>query len=75
MTTTFIDRANDLLVEDRAHHFSACASDLGLRPGQWPATIDTNLGNGQPLVKRFVTEGAVTYRQQLGCIDVTLFND
>ena len=59
-----------------AHRFIVDASDLGLPPGFFPRTIDTDMGNGQ----RFVLVGADRaggrlYEQQWGCITLTVAND
>jgi hypothetical protein len=37
------------LREDRSHKFSCEASAIGLRPGYFPQTIETDAGNGEPL--------------------------
>lgn len=74
---TFSDfRVNaDNAREFEPHKFSAFASDLGLAPGQWPATLSTDLGNGNPfLISHNNGEGYV-YLQQLGCIRLVIFND
>lgn len=75
---------NDV-TEHEVHNFVAFASDLydsvpELRKG-FPRVIQTNLGNGQPLIgysKKISADGDlqyVRYRQQLGCIEVKIFND
>jgi hypothetical protein len=66
--------------ESRLHHFVAEASSLELAPGDWPRTIETNRGNGQPFVMIGVARQdgelvAVEYRQACGCITLTVFND
>lgn len=67
--------------EAEPHIFVAFASDLGLPPGEWPLTLTTNLGNEQPLTRTSKKVGpngdlvSVTYRQQLGCIALRVFND
>lgn len=65
--------------EFECHKFSAFASDLGWRPGDWPTTVETDAGNGRPfhfvdvdLVDDLV---AVNYRQSCGCISLRVFND
>ena len=68
----------DLVTAHDVLHYSVCASDLGLRPGEWPEQIDTNLGNGQPLILRDEPRGegaGCVYTQQFGCIQVTVWND
>jgi hypothetical protein len=57
------------------------ASDLGLGPGEWPERIGTNLGNGQPFVRRQAERddsGEITgvrYEQDLGCTGLLVIND
>lgn len=74
----FADRKQ--FTEYEVHRFVTEASDLGLRPGQWPSRIETNLGNGQPLVAHrridhFGEFAGVEYRQLMGCIRVNVLND
>jgi hypothetical protein len=66
--------------EYEAHHFSCEASDLGWKPGEWPRTIDTNLGNGMVFIaqRREVRDGDllwVDYLQGNGCIWLRIYND
>ena len=57
-------------------YYTADASDLGLRAGQWPALIETTLWNRQPLqLDQHNDDGSVDYRQIGGCITVRIFND
>jgi len=76
---------NDFLSKDDAihsvaHRYIAYASDLGLKPGEWPDCFDTDLGNKLTL-HRFtldVRDGdifAAKYRQDCGCIIVEVIND
>lgn len=79
----FIDR--EQIDEYEVHQFSAFASDVGLTAKYihtfgWPRRIDTNAGNGQPLMlqRMDVRDGdlqSVNYRQSLGCITLCIFND
>lgn len=55
--------------------FAADASELGWPPGHWPAHVDTTLGNGQRLVRASLTDVGAIYKQELGCIEVQVFND
>ena len=55
--------------------FSVDASELGWPPGFVPKTVNTNLGNGLPLVIERVTADKFVYRQDSGCVYVTVFND
>lgn len=75
---------NDV-TEHEIHRFTTFASDIygsvpELREG-FPRVIQTTLGNGQPLMgyrKKVNDDGDllyVRYRQQLGCIEVKIFND
>ena len=66
--------------EFEPNKFSCCASDLGLKPGQWWGMIETTLGNGQFLTQEHqeVVDGDlqyIRYKQDLGCITLTIFND
>jgi hypothetical protein len=57
------------LREDRSHQFSCEASAIGLCPGCFPQTIETDAGNGEPLSIERAAFGAddrvlgVVYRQ------------
>jgi hypothetical protein len=64
--------------------FAHCveASDLGLRPGEWPETlqVERKFGNGLSLYRhRVITHGgelgAVVYRQTGGVLEVHVLND
>lgn len=66
--------------EYEPHKFEVEASELGLRPGEWPATLLTDLGNGQPLTlhKKLTSWGdleGLVYHQQFGCIELVIHND
>jgi hypothetical protein len=50
------------------------ASTLGLKPGEWPPTLPTSLGNGQPFVLTHADRGAVIYKQQLGVLFLRVRN-
>lgn len=66
------------VIEHEAHRFSVDASELGLCPGEWPDKMETDLGNGQPLVLRtnpHACGAGCVYTQQFGCIEVTVWND
>ena len=59
---------------------SAEASSLRLPPGQWPALIRTDLGNGQPFIVQHpeLQDGelvCVRYKQQLGYLTFVIWND
>lgn len=75
-----IDRDTCGLHEYEPHKFSVEASDIGLRPGEWPRTMDTTLGNGIMLLaqRREVRDGDllwVDYWQGAGCIQLRVYND
>jgi hypothetical protein len=66
--------------EYEVHKFSGEASTLGLRVGEWPVKIETDMGNGLPFVfyDKKIDDGDllwVTYRQDLGCISLRIYND
>lgn len=73
------------VTEVEAHLFVCDASDLydvapAFRTG-WPERVETNLGNGQPLIrtaKQVDPEGEiinVRYDQLFGCVKVRIYND
>jgi len=74
---------NGVVLETDVHRFTAFASDIkehGFEVGQWPTTVPTTLGNGRPFVRRtkHVEDGDirwVTYRQEMGCLLLRVFND
>jgi hypothetical protein len=63
--------------EHALHTFSAEASSLGLKPGQVPSEIETDIGNGLPLVFNRVasTNEVFIYRQELGIVQLHILND
>lgn len=73
----------DQVQETEVHRFTCEASAIGLPAlvSQWPENIETELGNGRSLYRYSIdwspddTIAAVRYRQELGCITVTIFND
>lgn len=70
-----------LFREYEPHHFSAEASEIGLRAGQWPKQIVTKIGNGRPFLRtsKKVDEIGdlrwVTYVQEFGCCRIRVYND
>lgn len=65
----------ELVHEDKVHSFSAEASELGLRPGEWPRRLETTLGNGQPFILMSKKMSGCLYLQANGCISLRVFND
>jgi len=61
--------------ETRVHHWTTEASCLGLPVGKFPQQIETDLGNGQPFLCTSVTAERATYRQNYGCLELTIYND
>jgi len=72
---------DDFVTETSTHVFTCFASDLAVFRQNFPRIVPTSLGNGQPFVglsKKVDSEGDllyVRYRQQLGCVDLIVFND
>lgn len=60
--------------------YTTDASELGLAPGEWPGQIDTELGNGQPLLRKDwhkAPDGTlldVIYWQAFGIVELRVFN-
>jgi len=66
--------------EANVYNWSAWASDLGIKPGQWPVQLDTTLGSGMPFIARRKEERdgdllSVTYHQANGCLSLKVYND
>ena len=59
------------------HQWYADASAIGIKPGgEYPAAIETTLGNGRPFVFRhFDGNWTATYWQELGCLTLKVWND
>jgi len=73
-----IDRDN--ATEQEVHKWYTYASDIGLKPGNFPKYLDTILGNRQLFVfQDYVWQDeelvGVKYLQAYGCIDLTVYND
>lgn len=62
-------------------HWDADASDIGLRPGEWPPQLTTSLGNGQPFFRHAThrdPEGDIVdavYLQAGSGVWLTVYND
>ena len=71
----------DNAFESEVHRWVTEASDLGLAPGDWPLSLNTDLGNGQPfyLTGADKTAGGdlagARYRQGLGILTLLVIND
>jgi hypothetical protein len=68
------------VTEVKVHQFVAEASGLGLRAGQWPKEIQTDMGNKQPLfpISKVVRDGDIVYvryGQGNGCLTIKIYND
>ena len=63
------------VTEYSVHEFVAEASTLCLPVGQFPYSLETNMGNGSPFVIWTATRDYVIYRQWNGCITLRIFND
>jgi hypothetical protein len=66
---------SDMVTEVQPHRFVAEASDLRLAPGHFPEFIKTNMGNRLDFALSSVCHDQAVYRQKLGCIQLTIFND
>jgi len=74
----FVSRNSQSLIEASPHCFTMFASDEGISPAGFvalPGQLPTDLGNGQPLVIHHRDGGEAVYRQQFGCIQLTIWND
>lgn len=75
---SFITYSN--VTEAKVHEFYTEASTIGLRPGEWPSKLETELGNKMPFhrVRPNFRDGelqSVRYDQVCGCIQLTVYND
>jgi hypothetical protein len=73
-----VDRGN--ATEHEVHKWRCFASDIGLKPGNFPKYLDTLLGNRQLFVfQNYIWYDeelvGVKYTQANGCIDLVVFND
>jgi hypothetical protein len=74
-----------IVTHDHVHQhepfqFSTEASNLRLKPGQWPSFIRTDMGNGLDFLLRHyeLRDGEMLwcdYIQANGCITLRVFND
>ena len=63
--------------ETAPHRFVTEASEIGLRPGEWPMRLTTDLGNGGDLLRKpfLRSDGTAVYLQEFGCVSVHVLND
>ena len=75
MYKPFMDRKDTQ--EQTLHCFFAEASTVGLKPGRWPRYLSTDLGNKCTLYRHSELKNGqgFIYKQNFGCISLTLFND
>lgn len=57
------------------HAFVSEASELGLPPGMWPDVLETDLGNRLLLFRVAVDDVGARYRQEFGCVRLSILND
>lgn len=55
--------------------YTAEASELGWAPGFFPNELETNLGNGQRLLRISLDPCKAVYQQVAGCATLTVYND
>ena len=51
------------------------ASEIGMKPGEWPDQLTTNAGNGQPFVRADENPGGIRYNQIGGRMAIQVIND
>lgn len=68
-------RAVDCSESDVYGRFVIEASTIGLKPGDIPRLLRTDLGNGMELIFRRVVGEAFVYVQMLGCVELHILND
>jgi len=63
--------------EMSVHRWDADAAELGIPPGiEFPASIETDLGNGQPFqFQGYDGDRAGFYKQAYGCLLLKVWND
>lgn len=76
----FITRDNTTKDDGLLDEYTAFASDIGIAPGPFPRTIETDLGNKLQFIamRKKVIDGDlqyVRYEQALGCVTLFVFND
>lgn len=68
------------VTEYNTHQFCTEASDLGLKPGEWPEKLTTTLGNTLDFTRVRPLEhngefAGYYYTQIAGCISLKVYND
>lgn len=73
--TNFVKRTQ--VSEYEPQRFAVEASELGWPPGHWPESVQTDLGNGQDLIRvaSIAQGGGYVYQQSMGCIKLRVLND
>jgi len=66
-----------LLTNVGGSHWTVDASDLGLKPGQFPDVLEVtkDFGNGKPLMRKRTETWGVGYQQRLGTATLMVFDD
>jgi hypothetical protein len=59
----------------KPNHYEVDASDLRIIPGEMPITLETNLGNGRPLVCKSFDGNLARYQQSAGVVFLNVYND
>lgn len=73
--------AREQAAEIGSHRWLAEASEVGLKPGEFPGQIETDIGNGQPFIRKRYQCNAdgdvlvVEYWQAFGICQLHLIND
>ncbi len=70
-----IDKRN--FTETKVHEFTTFASDIGIKVGeQLPHSVEVpGLGNGLAFHLLKASGEKAVYRQELGCVELTIYND
>ena len=63
------------VTETETHQFATEASTLGWKPGYWPKSIETDMGNKMPFNLVNFDGEVARYVQTCGCITLSVFND
>lgn len=55
--------------------FATDASEIGIRAGTLPRSIQTTIGNGLPFILTATSPQSFKYRQSCGCLELVVYND